>query len=33
MCSSTSIVTSLTHKEIIILGTLYAGESKKGIWT
>jgi ATP-dependent phosphoenolpyruvate carboxykinase len=33
MTSSTSIVTSLAHKEIVILGTQYAGESKKGIWT
>jgi hypothetical protein len=33
MTSSTCIVTSLTHKEIVILGTQYAGESKKGIWT
>ena len=33
MSSSTSIMTSLSHKEIVILGTQYAGESKKGIWT
>jgi phosphoenolpyruvate carboxykinase (ATP) len=31
--SSTSISISLSHKEIVILGTQYAGESKKGIWT
>jgi len=33
MSSSTIIATSLAHREIVILGTQYAGESKKGIWT
>ena len=33
MTSSTSIDVSLKHKEMVILGTQYAGEMKKGIFS
>ncbi len=33
MTSSTSIDMSLKHKEMVILGTMYAGEMKKGVFT
>ena len=32
MTSSTSVDISLKHKEMVILGTQYAGEMKKGIF-
>ncbi|KAG2427717.1 hypothetical protein HYH02_014548 [Chlamydomonas schloesseri] len=33
MTSQTSIDLSLKHKEMVILGTMYAGEMKKGVFT
>jgi phosphoenolpyruvate carboxykinase (ATP) len=33
MTSSTSIDISLKHREMVILGTQYAGEMKKGVFT
>jgi len=33
MTSSTSIDLSIKHKEMVILGTMYAGEMKKGVFT
>jgi phosphoenolpyruvate carboxykinase (ATP) len=33
MTSSTSIDVSLKHREMVILGTQYAGEMKKGVFT
>ncbi|KAF5827858.1 phosphoenolpyruvate carboxykinase, splice variant [Dunaliella salina] len=33
MTSSTSVDLSLTHRELVILGTSYAGEMKKGVFT
>lgn len=33
MTSSTSVDLSLSHKELVILGTQYAGEMKKGVFT
>lgn len=33
MTSQTSIDMSLKHKEMVILGTMYAGEMKKGVFT
>jgi len=33
MTSTTSIDVSITHKEMVILGTQYAGEMKKGVFT
>jgi len=33
MTSSTSVDLSLAHKELVILGTQYAGEMKKGVFT
>lgn len=33
MTSQTSIDLSLKHREMVILGTMYAGEMKKGVFT
>ncbi len=33
MTSSTSIDLSIKHREMVILGTMYAGEMKKGVFT
>jgi phosphoenolpyruvate carboxykinase (ATP) len=32
MTSTTSVDISLKHKEMVILGTQYAGEMKKGVF-
>ena len=32
MTSSTSVALSLKHREMVILGTEYAGEMKKGVF-
>ena len=31
--SSTNVALSIVHKELVILGTQYAGEMKKGVFT
>ncbi len=33
MTSQTSVDLSLKHRELVILGTQYAGEMKKGVFT